>query len=306
MNLKQNFIFLFLSFYACFFISSNIQAAEPKAKLLAVLPFEQDSGKEAIIIRLKLNNSDKILRFLFDSGANGIAITKKIAEEIGIKATRQQSTSVVGGDMQIQISEGNTVHLDTLKLLDQNIALFDQLREGIDGVIGLNLPYNYIVHVNFDEKEMELYQFGAFEYDKQGKTESISVPSVIHIKGHINIAGKKKVEGTFVFDTGAEYFFMGFSPFVRSNRLLLSGFKHEKQASTTSMGVSTPVYEGTVHEFGVGEHIQRSQMPVSLQASSGNSKWKPNADGSVGIKLISQYNFTINLAKKELHFSPRK
>jgi hypothetical protein len=99
---------------------------------------------------------------------------------------------------------------------------------------------------------------------------------------------------------------MGFSPCVRKNRLLLSGFKPEGQSVTVSMGLSTPVYQGKAVEFGVGKTIKQSNMPVSLQASSPSSNdWKPHADGSVGIRMISQYNFTINLLEKEIHFSPR-
>jgi hypothetical protein len=100
---------------------------------------------------------------------------------------------------------------------------------------------------------------------------------------------------------------MAFSPFVRSNRLLLSGgFKPERQSATVSMGITTPTYEGKAYEFALGTAVKQTDMPVSLQASSGNSTWKPDADGSAGVKLLSRYNFTINLPKNEVHFAPRQ
>ncbi len=277
------------------------------SRLVAVLPIEHHDDKDAIIIRLKLNKSNKVLRFLFDSGADGMAISSALAEEIGMKANHAQNTSVVGGDMKISISSGNTVHLDTVQLLNQNIALFDNVREGVDGLIGLNLAKNYIVKVNFDEKKMYLYSFGTHNYDSKGEIEHIAVPrNVIHIPGYLNLTGKDTVQGEFVFDTGAEYFLMAFSPFVRKNRLLLRGFKPEGQSATVSMGISTPVYEGHAKEFGFGQTIKQMNMPVSLQASTGNSKWNPGVDGSVGVKMISRYNFTINLVEKEIHFSLRR
>ncbi len=276
------------------------------SRLKAVLPMEQTEGDSSIVITLKLNNSDKPLRFLFDTGADGMAISSALAQEVGIKAGRSQQTSVVGGNMQINISQNNTVWLDTLPLPGQNIAIFDNVRHGADGIIGLNLAKNHIVQVQFDEKKIYLYSFGDHTYPTGGETESITVPhGVIIIPGYLNLTGEKTVNGRFVFDTGADYYFMGFSPFVRTNRLLLSGFKPERESATVSLGITTPVFEGKTKEFGFGEKIRQTDMPVSLQASTGNNNWKPQADASVGIRLLSQYNFTINLLEKEIHFQPR-
>ncbi len=223
------------------------------------------------------------------------------------EAQFSQQTSAVGGHTQVNISQGNTVRLDSLQLRNQNIAIFNKVREGVDGLIGLNLANNYIVRVDFDEKKMYLYSFGAHTYPAGGVTETITVPKgVIIIPGSLNLTGEKAVDGRFVFDSGANYYFMGFAPFVRNNRLLLSGFKPERQSATMSMGISTPVFEGKAASFGFGA-IQQTDMPVSLQGSSaGNSDWKPHADASIGIQLISKYNFTINLLEKEIHFSPRQ
>ncbi len=275
------------------------------AQLAAVLPIEQDDNG-SIIIHLKLNKYDQALRFLFDSGADGMAVSTELAGKAGVKVSRSQSTSVVGGNMKITVSSGNTVHLDTLSIPNQNIALFEKMRGNIDGIIGLNLAKHFIVNVNFDEQKMYLYRFGSYEYEAEGETEAITVPAgVIVIPGYLNLIGKDTVQGNFVFDTGAAYYFMGFSPFVRNNRLLVSGFKPEEQSSTVSMGITTPVFEGKAKEFGFGETIKQTDMPVSLQGSTANSDWKPGADASVGIKLISKYNFTINLLEKEVHFTPR-
>jgi len=277
------------------------------ARLMATLAIEQDEESSAIIVYLKLNSYDKPLRFLFDSGADGMAVSSELAAKAGVKASLSQTASVVGGNAQILVSSGNTVHLDSLQLQNQNIAIFEKVRNNIDGLIGLNLAKNFIVKVNFDEKKMYLYSFGTYEYEAMGETESITVPrGIIIIPGYLNLTGKDTVSGNFIFDTGAEYHFMGFSHFVREHRLLLSGFKPVNQSATTSMGITTPVYEGTAVAFGFGKSIKQTEMPVSLQASSGNSNWRPPADASIGIKLINNYNFTINLLEKEIHFTPRK
>lgn len=48
-----------------------------------------------------------------------------------------------------------------------------------------------------------------------------------------------------------------------------------------------------------GLHFEK--MSISLQASSWNSNWDPSAAGSIGIQLIQEFNFTINLVEKEIY-----
>ncbi|MGY0035194.1 aspartyl protease family protein [Pedobacter sp. NJ-S-72] len=80
------------------------------AGLLKVkLPVEVSNG--SIIITLKLNETSRPLRLLFDTGADGMAVSQRLADSLGLKVSRKQQTSVVGGNLEISVSEGNTVHL---------------------------------------------------------------------------------------------------------------------------------------------------------------------------------------------------
>ena len=63
-------------------------------------------------------------------------------------------------------------------------------------------------------------------------------------------------------DTGANYYLIAFSRFVRQNRLLLSGFKPEGNGATVSLGHSTPVFYGHARSLKVGSVV--SKMYLSL------------------------------------------
>ncbi|MDR3297399.1 MAG: aspartyl protease family protein, partial [Prevotellaceae bacterium] len=56
-----------------------------------VIPFERDSS--SIVVHLQLNNSQRSLRFLFDTGADGMALRKSLADSLGIEPTRQNDVS---------------------------------------------------------------------------------------------------------------------------------------------------------------------------------------------------------------------
>lgn len=277
-----------------------------KSELKAAIPFRYENGQ--ILLSIKLNDNNDALTFLFDTGADGMAIKKSNADKLGLKVAHTQNASIVGGQMQVTISSGNKVNLtETLFLLNQNIAIFEEINDGIDGIIGLNIARDYITKVNFDSKQIELYTFGDYEGDKNCDILPVFAPQgIILIPGMINIVGKKEVKGNFVFDTGAAYHFIGFSHFVRKNRLLLTGFKPESSGSTMSMGHVTPVYTGKTYKFQLTSHITFDDMPVTLQASTGSGgKGHERGDGSIGIEVISKFNFTIDLLRKRLYLQKR-
>ncbi len=271
------------------------------AKLKATIPFSFENN--AIIIKLSINDSNRALRFLFDTGADGMAITREIADEIGLTTNRSHNASVVGANQKISISANNTIHIDSLTIPQQNIAIFDEIGSH-DGIIGLNLAQMYIVRVDFDNQNILLYSLGKMEAEHAEVQIPIEVPyGVIQIASKLNLVGKEEIAGDFILDTGAGFHVVAFSPFVRKNRLLLSGFKYESTNSMLSMGHTTTVYHGKAELFSFGG-LEFLDFPISLQASAGNDDWNPGVAGSIGIELLKRYNFTINLVDKKLGFTP--
>ncbi|MFD2905949.1 aspartyl protease family protein [Sphingobacterium anhuiense] len=275
-------------------------------RLRAVIPFENKNG--SIYLQVKINDFRRPLNLLFDTGADGMAVSQQLADELGLKVTRENNASMVGGNAKIKVSDQNTIQLDTLHLSGQGIAIFPEMgREG-DGLIGNSLIRQYITHIDYDKNVISLYDFGDFDYKEKGTTVPVSMPSgVMIVPGQLDIVAGKSHPGQFVFDTGASYDLICFRPFVRKNKLLVSGFKPEAQASTVSMGISSPTFIGRSHQFAISPLPAMSGLPITLMGgSSQNENWNPGADGSIGVRLISRYNMTINLAANEIHFSPNK
>ncbi len=274
------------------------------SKLRAKIPFELENG--SIILSVKLNSHSKPLKMLFDTGADGMAITKAKADSLGIKASRAQNASVVGGNVQISVSEGNEVRLDTFAFKNQSIALFPEVKGNYDGIIGNAMAKRYITHVDFDKKELALYDFGDYQYRDKGISVPVTMPNGLFIiTGVLGVGNGPLAEGNFVFDTGAAYSLICFRPFVKQHKLLVNGFKSEYLGSTTSMGLTTPTYSGKATSFSFRNMPKLLNYPVTLMAGGGQSeKWDPGFDGSIGVRTISRYNFTINMQAKEIHFVP--
>ncbi|MGE8428599.1 MAG: retropepsin-like aspartic protease [Sphingobacterium sp.] len=277
-----------------------------KAQLRATIPFENKNG--SIYFQVKINGYEKPLRLLFDTGADGMAVNQQLADAIGLKVTRENNASVVGGNTKIQVSDNNSILLDTLKLSGQGIAIFPEMGKEGDGIIGNTLIRQYITHIDYDKNLISLYDFGDFQYKDKGTTIPITMPAgVMILPGQLEIIKGKAYTGHFVFDTGASYDLICFRPFVRQNKLLVSGFKPEAQAATISMGVSSPTFSGNSYQFAISPLPAIQGLPITLMGgSAGNEQWQPGFDGSIGVRLLSRYNMTINLAESEIHFFPNK
>ncbi|MNJ91540.1 hypothetical protein D3C87_91920 [compost metagenome] len=284
----------------------QLSAFSLKAQEVARIPFESKNG--TIILIVKLNDFPRPLKLLFDTGADGMAVGAGLADSIGLKVTRTQKASVVGGSMDISISSGNTVHMGSFDFKNQSIAIFKEMhKEGTDGIIGNTLARHYIVKVDYDRKELLLYNFGDFE-EKGGTAIPFTIPAGLFIiPGTLSITADQPHTGNFVFDTGAAYNLICFRPFVKQHKLLVSGFKSESHGSTVSMGMTTPTFAGKAAAFSFSNVPPLKNMSVTLMAGGGQSEsWNPGFDGSIGVGLISRYNFSINMQKKEIYIIPNR
>lgn len=274
-------------------------------KLVTTIPFEMVRG--SIVLKVKINKNEKPLRLLFDTGADGMAIDKSLADSLGLKVTRSNNASVVGGNMKIEVSDGNDVLLENgFMLKNQGIAIFPQMRDHLDGLIGNTMTRNYVVKVDFNKYELSLFEFDDYEYEKGGTIIPVTIPSGLFIiPGNVEIVAGKSSSGHFVFDSGASYHLICFRPFVRQHKLLTSGFQSEYQASTVSMGIASPTFNGKANSFSFANTIPIKNLPITLMAGGGqNENWNPGFDGSIGMGIISRYNFTINRKKNEIYLVP--
>ncbi len=295
-------IYKLLLFAYCCFASVQLLA---QSKPVATIPFEMVNG--SIVLKVKINQSGKTLRLLFDTGADGMAIDQSLADSLGLKITRSNNASVVGGNMKIEVSDGNDVQLESgFVLKNQGIAIFPQMRDHLDGLIGNTMTRRYITKVDFNKYELSLYEFENYEYEKGGAIVPITIPSGLFIiPGNVEIVTGKSYSGNFVFDSGASYNLICFRPFVRQNRLLTSGFVSEYHASTVSMGIASPTFNGKAGSFSFTNVQALKNLPITLMAGGGqNENWNPGFDGSIGMGIISRYNFTINRKKNEIYLTP--
>ena len=166
--------------------------------------------------------------------------------------------------------------------------------------------------MNYDKQTVSFYNFGDYAAKNNranaGHEVDVTLPSgIIIIPGQLSVTKGKTYSGDFVFDLGAGYGLICFRPFVRHHRLLVDGFKPAYSGATTSLGMTTPTFTGPAEQFQFGKLPVLKGLSVTLMSGGGQSEsWNPGFDGSIGTRLISRYNFTINLQEKQIVLTPNK
>ncbi len=277
-----------------------------ESKYICTVPFELKDNK--IIIRARLNDSDRTLRMLFDTGADGMALVKKWREECKVEITRSQTTNVPGGQMQVNMSENNKLILDSLAIPNQSLILLENIGNDIDGIIGgANLFRKYITEINFDTKEIKLYTLGKFAPGKEYKSSDLTyfngVPTVdfnIYKDGH-------HFESNFIFDTGAGYnailFGSGMKKLLNDNidKIITPNFFSYNR----SLGNTSKISIGQTDSIKFN-HMCFKNVYLAMEAYNPQNHGRHNVMGSIGIKSLSKFNWIVNLVDYKIHTTPNR
>jgi hypothetical protein len=283
-------------------LSMHLVAQESKP--VAVIPFEFRNDK--IIIKLKINDSPRVLNMLFDTGADGVGMKKEVADAIGLKETRKQLAQVVGGSTEIIISAGNTLHFDTLQIKNQSIGIFPAYKDDMDGLFGANFLRNFITYIDFDHSVINLYKFGKINYPEGGTKVPLDYTTGLPgIQGKVKLNSGKEIQANFHFDTGAGYPLIFFGPSVKQNELD-KDFAVQFKSTTYSLGHETATLNGIIDLLELGEYIVPHFTGTLQGYIDGMATIGKNNDGSLGIKIISKFNCFLNLPAKEFYLIPNK
>ncbi|MBD0835385.1 retropepsin-like aspartic protease [Aestuariibaculum suncheonense] len=266
-----------------------------ESKKIATFPFVYDRG--SIILKAKLNDSDKVLNMLFDTGADGLALKADLQEAMNVKITEERKVFVPGGEMTVNFSAGNTLSLGDFTLKNQNMVMFPKIKQGIDGIIGgSNFFRNYITEVNFERHEIVLYSFGENDFfDDYNATTFRYSEGVPTIPISINSEGNT-FESEFILDAGAGYqaIMFGSGTKLQDEDLIIKSMTPLYNSFNTSVGHQTPVQIGLVDSISFAG-LTFKDATFALESYEEGRHKGHNVLGSIGIQFLRRFNWVIDL-----------
>lgn len=271
---------------------------------VASIPFQFYQNK--VIIKARLNDADTTLNFLFDTGADGMALRTDLQSKCGVRITRSHVANIPGGQMETKLSENNSLVLDSLTIPGQSLVLFDFMGKGIDGIIGgSNFFRQFITEVDFDQQVIRLYKHGGFlpppSYKSCKMTYANGVPTV-----PIDMyKGDRHIQSEFIFDTGAGYEAILFGSGMKQ----LDKDSIAQQIPALYYSLNYSIGHQAKIAMGIADSVRFANMTfenlnLGMEPYNEANHGRHNVLGSIGIKTLCRFNWIVDLTAYKIYSCP--
>jgi hypothetical protein len=287
-------------------LKAQEQYVQPPAKFVTRFPFTLLTGG-IIILEARINNTPDTLNFVLDTGSGGISLDSATAKYYNLPLTQSDRTvKGIGGIRKVSFVNDRTLLLPGLDVEHLNFHVNDyELLTSvygmkIDGIIGFSFLQRYIVKINYNKNEIEVWLPGQIKYPKGGYLFRPTINGIPIVEARVKDASSRG--GNFYFDTGAGLCFLISDDYEQDSTVL----KKNKKIITTQvegLGGKIPLRISTLGEVKVGPYRFR-KVPTYIFKDEYRITNYPYVGGLVGNDLLRRFNLIINYSVNEIHMLP--
>ncbi len=302
----MKFVFIFFCCFTFLHCHANQHSIDSPAVFITKFPFTQLSGG-VIMIHAKFNNIKRELNFILDTGSGAISLDSSTAANDSVfQVPSGKSITNIAGTKKVNFVQNCTLSIPGLEVdsLDFYINDYEILSEvygiKIDGIIGYSFLSKFIVKINFDKHEIQIFSPGKIKYPKRG-TLLHPIFTALPIQSLI-ISDRVKSIAKFYMDTGAGLNFLVSEQFVKDSSFL------KKKRKPVSIQVQGPggkkrMLLTVIQELKIGPY-KFKRVPTNILQDESNVLSYPHIGGLIGNDLLRRFNMVLNYPEKEIHLSP--
>lgn len=292
----------------CFAVTGNAQEefVLPAAHLLARFPFTQLSGG-IIIVKARLDDYPDTLNFVFDTGSGGISIDSTTGNYLQLKFIKTGKTiRGIAGIRAVDFTLNHTLKIGGMESshLDFHMNDYELLTSvygvKIDGIIGFSFLRRYIVMVNYDALEIEVYSPGTFKYPRGGYLLRPNF-STLPLQA-ATIHDERAIFSRFIFDTGAGLNMLLSKDFVDDSVV----FKKKRKMFPTQaegLGGKRKMEVTVAKEVKIGPY-RFKKVPVHIFDDNYNVTSYPVLGGLIGNDVLRRFNLILNYPEQSIYIRP--
>lgn len=295
----------FLSYPFSVFAQSSDDLNNP-SRFITKFPFTQLTGG-VIMIKAQFDNLKEPLNFILDTGSGAISLDSATVAEFNIpNAPSGKSVRGIAGVKAVNHALNHSLTFPRLKVdsLTFYINDYDLLTSvygiKIDGIIGYSFLKRYIVKVDFDSMNIEIFTPGKYKYPRNG-TLFYPTFTALPILPFI-IQDEKKIQPKFYIDTGA-----GLSLLVTEQMAGDSSFFMKKRKPlpilAQGLGGKKAIKITITKKVKIGPYSFK-KVPTHVLDDTYNVISYPFLGGLIGNDLLRRFNLVINYPAKEFFIKP--
>jgi Aspartyl protease len=301
-------LFLLLSFYltSTYLFAQELLKPQPQAKFITRFPFSQYSGG-VMIVHALLNNIPDTLNFILDTGSGGISLDSTTCVTFNVQSSISDTiVTGMGSAHKVKFAYDQRLRFPGLTMTDVDFHInnYDVLSsvygEKIDGIIGYSFFRKYIVKINFDSLNIEVFTPGEIKYPKSG---TLLRPAFTTLPiQNLSIKDRRKIDFNFYFDTGAGLCFLMSEAFAKDSTILLNKRK-PIQTQAEGMGGRLQMQLTVIKLLQIG-HYKFRNVPTYIFSDDYNVTSYPYVGGLLGNDLLRRFNLVVNYPQREIHLQP--
>jgi hypothetical protein len=311
-KLKKTICFFNTLLFTVFFFLQQVCAQEvfvqPPSKKITSFSFVLLTGG-IVIVKAQLDDFADTLNFVLDTGSGGISLDSTTCDDLMLK-TKMTNLVIRGiaGMKTVAFTYNHTLHFPGLdiKNLDFHINDYYLLTSvyglKIDGIIGYSFLKNYIVAIDYEKQQLNIFSRGTFKYTRGGlllHPKFTTLP-----EQDAMIKDNRAVNSTFYFDTGAGMCMLLSDDFVKDSSL----FKSNRKLYTTQaegLGGKKIMKITVTKEVKIGPYAFR-KVPVYVFDDEYNVTAYPTLGGLLGNDLMRRFNVVLNYPSEEIYIKPNR
>lgn len=263
-----------------------------------------------MFVRAVVNGYPDSLNFILDTGSGGISLDSATCARWKMPIRPSDKTiRGIAGVRKVSFLYDASLHLPGLSIdsLDFHVNDYEILSSvygiRVDGIIGYSFFSRYIVRLDYDIMQMDVFSQGEYLYPKGGH---LLRPLLTNIPIQTaSVQDARWLTGRYYFDTGAGLALLLSESYVRDSSVLAVKKKEPLVTQAEGVGGKMTMRITTVRKFRLGPYRFR-RVPAFLFEDPYNITNYPFLGGLIGNDILRRFNTVINYAKREIHIIPNK
>ena len=280
---------------------------EPPSTFIASFSFRMLNGG-VILVSAGVNNYADSLNFILDTGSGGISLDSATVADLGIPTTPSEKTiKGIGGIRKVSFLNNATLRLSGLAVENLNFHVNDYeiltsvYGIKIDGIIGYSFFSRYIVNINYDFLQINVFSKGEYKYPSGG---FMLYPMFTALPMQsLQFTDNRKFTQRFYLDTGAGLNFLLSESYLNDSAVLKKRRKPPVVTQAEGVGGKMSMRLTTIKQLKVGPYRFR-WVPTFLFNDEYNVTNYPFVGGLLGNDILRRFNITFNYAKQQVHILP--
>ena len=280
---------------------------EPPSTYITSFSFRMLNGG-VILVKAGVNDYADSLNFILDTGSGGISLDSATVEDLGIPITPSEKTiKGIGGIRKVSFLNNARLRLPGLSVENLNFHVNDYgiltsvYGIKIDGIIGYSFFSRYIVNINYDFLQVNVFSKGEYRYPTMG---FLLTPmfTALPIQS-LRFKDSRTFVQRFYLDTGAGLNFLLSESYLNDSAVLKKRRKPPVVTQAEGVGGKMSMRLTIIKQLKVGPYRFR-WVPTFLFKDEYNVTNYPFVGGLLGNDILRRFNITFNYAKQQVHIVP--